>query len=269
MSADRANKLWAENRQNVMSCFVETISDVVKTEALLITHPVETINHVFSTVSKSNEAKTLSVSSACSSSSSPPAVPSEGVASFNSYGYTSSLIVFDEWNTRYNCVAHITLINSLCGSYRTEIFRLCPRVLPRQDQLGHTGIMHDALASSSPTSSTASLEEALRSEAAAKSFCEQHGFALSQDGLRVAADTMGNGCSSDASSITAERQSNPAVTQSTAINSTSIQVDPSAVQRLLLTTCGIFICMISWKISWSAKLSHVTQLLYDGQMGAR
>ena len=80
-----ANKLWAENRQNVMSCFVETISDVVKTEALLITHPAETINHVFSTASKSKEEKTLSTS-ACPSSSSFPAVPSEGVASFKSYG---------------------------------------------------------------------------------------------------------------------------------------------------------------------------------------
>lgn len=176
MSADRANKLWIENRKNIMSCFVESTSNVVKTEAWLITHPTESLNHVFSVlhednrVSKASNAVEKSSTVALSASASAPSTL-PGVPSFKSEGYTSPLVVFDIWNQRYNCVAHITLINSLCGAFRTEVLRLCPL----QNGVGGSGT------GSTPThvpksSKSTLLKGALLAKDKAAAFCQGFGF---------------------------------------------------------------------------------------------
>jgi hypothetical protein len=187
MSASRANALWAENRQNIMSCFVETVPEVVETESWLITHPAHT-KRVFSTLpdggkSSSHHAVDGIGAKAISENSAPPTTGA--VPTLESAGYTSPLIIVDVHNHRYSSVAHVTMYNSVCGRYRTEVFRLCPAVALDAAAAAAAAVAAADLPSSSSSSSiTASsssrslvpVEAAVRTKEKASEFCRQHGF---------------------------------------------------------------------------------------------
>jgi hypothetical protein len=177
MSAARANALWTQNRQNIMSCFIETAPSVVKMESWLITHPART-ERVFSTLpdlekpiqrhadgnSGGSSSNSSSRSSARRAGAGTGAAATVGaLPTLESNGYTRPLTVVDVHNHRYSSMAHMTMYNSVCGTYRTEVFRLCP-VASASSTLSSSG------------KSVVSVEAAMHSKDKALEFCCRHGF---------------------------------------------------------------------------------------------
>ena len=153
MSAELANQLWVENRQNVLSSFIESLPELVKTESWLITHPSEKLQHAFFCEKK---VKNLSSSSASLVKQ----------TTLRSDGSTGPITVVDLHGNRYRCRSLITMYNSLCGKFRTEILRLYPQG------------MNDETSSSKNNNFTSriSVEEAITLKEKSLEFCQGFGF---------------------------------------------------------------------------------------------
>jgi hypothetical protein len=201
MSAERANELWADNRRNVMSCFIEeeSTAEVTNTESVLITHPSSQIKYQFcnqteetiaalenglnmskSSLSPSSQSTLSSLSSLGSSkaSSSSAAPPSSAILlqdALLSSGMTEHVIqVVDTHKNHYMCSANITLYTSVCGKFRTEFVRLLPVIA--QHPASFSSSSPSSASSSSSFSSQVPLGRATMYASDAVTFCNDHGF---------------------------------------------------------------------------------------------
>jgi len=185
MGSKRANSLWEENSRNIMSTFIESTAEITRTESRLITQPIKLGKHSFFTMQpskKGNPKKTASsaMSSSASfstvSSTSSSSLPSSPVIDTNIYldtltseGYTEELLtVMDKHNNRYMCAAHITFYNSICGRYRTELFRLLP--------IDYTGVIKEMQDNNNNNTEKISFASALISPSHSVQYCQQYGF---------------------------------------------------------------------------------------------